>query len=298
MMTVAFFPPHSVDNTEEQFYPQPETASSYENSSFVPPVPPEYNVAGMDESWNRLPNSIFHEIGNEARHRWHLRFNETTKYNTMMQNYYRLITGVDTACETIYKELERQNILDDTLIIFTTDNGFYHGEHGLAGKWFPHEESIRVPLIVVDPRAPESARGGVLDDFTLNVDLAPTLLGAAQVPVPDSMQGRDLSDLYLRGNAIKLLRKPWRREFYYEHPQFWDETFLPASTALVRKTFKYIQWGASEASRVEQLFDLTKDPREEEDVSLRPEYGRILQEMRRRHGKLQQECCKDGRRQS
>ena len=293
MMTVSFFPPHSVDEEEEQYFPQPETASSYENVTIDPPVPPEFDVSSMTESYGRLPNSIFAEKGNEARRRWHLRFDEKTKYSTMMRNYYRLITGVDTACKTIVEELERQGIVNETLIIFTTDNGMYHGEHGMAGKWFPHEESIRTPLIILDPRAPASSTGTIVDEFTLNIDLAPTLLKAAEIPIPDTMQGRDISELYLSNKANSLTySQPWRKEFYYEHPQFWDEIFLPASTALVRKTHKYIQWG--EEKRIEQLFHLTKDPHEEEDVSQRPEYAEILHEMRRRHYELQQECCEGG----
>lgn len=291
MLTVAFFPPHSVDGTEGQFFPQPETASYYpSNVTILPPVPPAFTVENMNQSFGRLPDSIFHRAdGNEARERWHLRFDNVAKYNAMMKRYYQMITGVDQACETLVQELERQGILNDTLVVFTTDNGFYHGEHGLAGKWFPHEESIRVPLIIMDPRAPSSSQGTVRDEMTLNIDLAPTLLSAAQTSIPSQMQGRDISQLY-RGNKVT---RPFRDEFFYEHPQFWDEIFLPASTALVRKTHKYIRWGSAPDQRVEQLFDLTKDPNEETDVSTQAGYASILREMRQRHDELQQDCCVD-----
>ena len=194
MLTVAFFPPHSVDGTEGQFFPQPETADYYpSNFTILPPVPPSFSVENMNQSFARLPNSIFHKEGegNEARTRWHLRFDNAAKYNVMMKRYYQMITGVDKACETIVEELERQNLLGKTLVIFTTDNGFYHGEHGLAGKWFPHEESIRVPLIVLDPRAAASAKGTVRDEMTLNIDLAPTILTAAQTFIPAQMSGHE-----------------------------------------------------------------------------------------------------------
>ncbi|CAB9497473.1 Extracellular sulfatase SULF-1 [Seminavis robusta] len=292
MMTVAFFAPHSVDGTQEQFYPQPETAAHYDlqREQIIPPVPPGFDIASMNASFDRLPPSIFHEEGNEARVRWHLRFDNTTKYNAAMHNYYRMITGVEKACQTLVEEVQRQGIEDETLIIFTTDNGFYHGEHGLAGKWNAHEESIRVPLIIVDPRAEHSMKGTVRDEVTLNIDLAPTLLAAAQAPIPAHMPGRDLSELYLRNdddNAVDT----WRDEFYYEYPQMWDaeDIFLPASTALVRKSYKYIQWGAKPEHHVEQLFDLRKDPKEESDCSALPEYASILEEMRQRHGELKEQ---------
>ena len=333
MLTAAYFPPHVVDVSEEQWYPQPETLDVYDqlfsksNTTLYPLVPPTNDIAAMNASWSRLPPTIFEETLNEARTRWHTRFDSMSKYDVMMKRYYRMITGVDRSCEQIYQELEHQNLLNDTLIIFTTDNGFYHGEHGLAGKWYPHEESIRIPLILVDPRAAPETRGTTRDDYTLNIDLAPTLLGAARIPKPSAMEGHDMAELYLAEtsypkNAMdstknnkddqhnnKHVPKSWRTEFYYEHPQFFGDKFIPASTALVRKTHKYIQWGtvsetlgtaqaASTASnsngtekRIEQLFDLTTDPREEQDVSRHPQYASILEEMRHRHDQLQQECC-------
>ena len=167
----------------------------------------------MNESFARLPASIFCP-GNEARTRWHLRFDNAPKYNTMMKRYYQMITGVDAACETLVKQLEQEGVLNDTLVVFTTDNGYYHGEHGLAGKWFPHQESIRVPLIIMDPRAPPSFHGTVRQEMTLNIDLAATILRAAQIPIPAQMQGRDISQLYnQRHGSGDSVQDPWREEF-------------------------------------------------------------------------------------
>ena len=78
---------------------------------------------------------------------------------------------------------------ENTVIVLTGDNGFYLGAHGLAGKWYPREESIRVPLVIYDPRLPASKRGRALDQMTLNVDLAPTLLAMAGLPVPETRRG-------------------------------------------------------------------------------------------------------------
>jgi arylsulfatase A-like enzyme len=217
-----------------------------------------------------------------------------------MKNIYALITQVDQACKEIVDELKKQGVYNNTMIIFTTDNGMFHGAHGLAGKWYPYQESIRVPLIVYDPRMPKEKRGFVDDSFTLNVDLAETILGAAGLKPDELMQGRDISDLYLPkaedGKPV-LVRKPWRDEFFYEFT-FMDENFIPSSNALVRKKWKYIDWYAKNH---EQLFDLENDPLELNDVKDDPANAEIVKDMRKRMIELRDdlkepelECDKHG----
>lgn len=126
---------------------------------------------------------------------------------------YRLATEVDGVVGNVIEELKQQGVYNKTLLIFTTDNGNMQGEHGLAEKWYPFEESIRVPLVIQDPRTPASQRGTRNDEFTLSVDLAPTILSAAQVPVPDFMQGRDMAPLYLKPVEAA---SSWRQDFFYE----------------------------------------------------------------------------------
>ena len=196
----------------------------------------------------------------------------------MMRNYYRLATEVDTTCGRVLAELERQGLRDNTLVIFTTDNGYFHAEHGLADKWYPHEESIRVPLIVRDPRMAQAKRGQTNDDFTLNVDLAPTILAAAGIKAPATMQGRDFAPLYLAA------QKPaWRTEFFYEHAIIQRTNFIPSSEALVRKDWKYFYWPDF---KTEQLFDLRADPLEENDLIAEPSQATRLTEIRRRFAEL------------
>jgi arylsulfatase A-like enzyme len=237
------------------------------------PVP----VNATDDSFRRLPPFLA-TPENEGRHRWTWRFDTPEKYQTMMKNYYRLATEVDTTCGRVLAELAKQGVLDRTLVIFTGDNGYFHAEHGLADKWYPHEESIRVPLIVRDPRLPEKSRGGTNDAFALNVDLAPTLLTAAGVKVPAGMQGRDLAPLYLTSNA-----PAWRTEFFYEHATIGKTTKIPGSQALVRKDWKYFYWPDF---KHEQLFDLRADPHEEHDLIADPAQTARLTEMRRRFEEL------------
>jgi arylsulfatase len=269
-LTLAFFATHAEDNNPRQFLPQPESAKLYENMQI--PVPPNANA----ESRRRLPEFITE--ANEGRNRWRWRFDTPEKYQTMMKNYYRLATEVDTTCGRVLAELKAQGLLDSTLVIFTTDNGYYHGEHGLADKWYPHEESIRVPLIVRDPRLAKSRHGQTNDDFVLNVDLAPTILAAAGLAAPRQMQGRDFAPLYLAANQPE-----WRSEFFYEHAMLKNTNFIPASQALVRKDWKYFYWPDFQR---EQLFDLRADPREERDLAADPAQADRLRQMRARFAEL------------
>ena len=85
-------------------------------------------------------------------------------------------------------------------------------------------------MIIHDPRMTDSVKGTTNDEFTLNIDLAPTILRAAGIPVPDKMQGRDMSELYLSPDGTD-----WRKEFFYEHPIIGSTRKIPASEALVRK---------------------------------------------------------------
>ena len=269
-LTVAFFATHAEDKNPLQFLPQPESLKLYQDTTI--PVPSN----ATDESFRRLPEFVGNEK-NEGRNRWHWRFDSPEKYQAMMKNYYRLATEVDTTCGRVMAELKEQGVLKNTLVIFTTDNGYYHAEHGLADKWYPHQESIRVPLIIKDPRMDNALLGQTNDQLTLNVDLAPTILRAACIDLPKAMQGRDISPLYLNDS------NDWRTEFFYEHPMYRSSDFIPASEALVRKDWKYFYWPDFQR---EQLFDLNADPHEENDLIADPAQAKRLAEMRARFATL------------
>ena len=270
-LTLAFFATHAEDENPLQYLPQPGSMSLYQGVHV--PVP----VNATDESFRRLPAFIANEA-NESRVRWHWRFDTPKKFQTMMKNYYRLATEVDSTCQRVLDELKKQGLLDNTLVIFTGDNGYYHAEHGLADKWYPHEESIRVPLIIRDPRMTAVRRGQTSDAFALNVDLAPTILAASGIAAPTRMQGQNLAPLYLgQGNLI------WRTEFFYEHPTIKNINFIPSSAALVRHDWKYFYWPDYKR---EQLFDLRADPHEENDLAADPGQQERLTEMRKRFSDL------------
>ena len=275
LLTVSFFATHAVDGNPRQYLPQPQSIDLYKDVKI--PIP----TTATEEHFKRLPPFISNDK-NEGRNRWHWRFDTTEKYQEYMKNYYRLASEVDDTCGKIIANLEKRKLLDNTLIIFTTDNGYFHGEHGLADKWYPYEESIRVPLIVLDPRMPKTKTGFTNDEFVLNVDLAPTILRACKINAPKNMQGRDFAQLYLEDNI-----KDWRQDFFYEHAIIKNKEFIPASEALVRKDLKYIFWPDF---NFEELFDLKADPLEENNLTKSEAHQEALKKIRLRFKELKAEA--------
>jgi arylsulfatase A-like enzyme len=173
-----------------------------------------------------------------------------------------------------------QGAIENTLVIFTSDNGYFHGEHGLADKWYPYEEGIRTPLIIYDPRLPVSKRGQAISDITLNIDLASTILAATDILTPPRMQGHDLAPLYLAPKA-----PAWRSEFFYEHPTIGNINFIPSSQAIVRKDIKYIYWPDF---KYEELFDLRTDQSETKNLADDLDQRPAISTLRNRLGELRE----------
>jgi arylsulfatase A-like enzyme len=159
--------------------------------------------------------------------------------------------------------------------MLTGDNGFYLGEYGLAGKWFPHEESIRVPLIVFDPRAGRKLRGRTLEQMALNVDIAPTILELAGLKVPEQMQGRSLVPL------LKGKEPEWRTDFFYEH--LFEHKTIARSEALRTQRWKYARYINYD---YEELYDLKNDPGETINLAKDEKYRKTLMALRERCNEL------------
>jgi arylsulfatase len=260
-LSVAFYPPKPVGESREpggQWDPSQRYRKLYDNVTFERP----YNIT---QAFEALP-PIFKLSENRFYQRW--RSDEHLQEG--MKNYYALISNVDDAAKQIVDELKRQDLYDNTLIIFTCDNGMMLGHKSLGGKWHPFEESIRVPLIIFDPRLPKQDRGRLDDRFTLNIDLAETILGAAGLKPSPHMQGRDIADLYLGPadydgtitNDTTTTTRPWRNDFFYDFPL----EDLIRSSSLVTKKWKYLQFYHRSKTPIEQLYDLENDPYELNDL--------------------------------
>eukprot|EP00538_Stauroneis_constricta_P012935 CAMPEP_0119555294 /NCGR_PEP_ID=MMETSP1352-20130426/7557_1 /TAXON_ID=265584 /ORGANISM="Stauroneis constricta, Strain CCMP1120" /LENGTH=587 /DNA_ID=CAMNT_0007602035 /DNA_START=114 /DNA_END=1877 /DNA_ORIENTATION=- len=251
MLTISFFATHAEDGGPEQYRPMNSSMWMYANTEV--PHPKTFT----DEHFQALP-PFLQKSANYGRGRSLKRYYPEEKYQHMMKNTYRMASEVDATCGRIIDELERQGILNETMVIFTTDNGNFHGQHGLAEKWYSFQESLMVPLVIQDPRMPATATGTKTSEFSLNIDLAPTILRAAQIDIPQRMQGRDMAQLYLDPTEAE---RTWRKEFFYEW--FGPHDHLPSNLALVRKDKKLMSWPQYD---VYQLFDLEADPYEEADL--------------------------------
>ena len=198
----------------------------------------------------------------ESRARWQKRFTNPEHYQESVRSYFRLIAGLDVAVGQIRKALAASGLSGNTVIDYSSDNGYFLAERGLADKWYAYEESIRTPLIVVDPRLPAALRGKQRREMTLNIDIAPTLLAAAGVPSPQSLQGRSLFPL-LSGSP-----PAWRKEWFYSHlfGGMPPKVIIPRSEGLRTERYKYIRW-TDPRPAVEEVYDLQRDPEELQNLA-------------------------------
>lgn len=191
--------------------------------------------------------------------------------------YYRLVQGLDLGVGRILSALSALGFAGDTVVLFTSDNGYMLYEHGLLGKWLMYEESIRVPMIVRDPRLPDGRRRRRVREMALTIDCAPTMLALAGLPPPPQMQGRDLTPL-LAGRKV-----PWRDDWFYEHTYTEPHPRnIPKSEGVRTDRWKYIRYIHQEPD-FEQLFDLETDPGEMRNLAGDPAHARVLERLRARY---------------
>jgi N-acetylglucosamine-6-sulfatase len=194
----------------------------------------------------------------------------------------RCLMAIEDSVGEILKALKATGQLDNTIIVFTSDNGYFYGEHGLSvERRLAYEESIRTPLLVRYPKAIKA--GTVRDEFALNIDLAPTLLELAGVAVPSTMQGRSLVPLLL-GKRVA-----WRSSFLIE---YYSDKVFPRMTqmgykAVRNQRWKYIRY--NELAGMDELYDLKTDPYELNNLSNQPGTQESLARMKSELERLLQE---------
>lgn len=201
-------------------------------------------------------------------------WNYYDKYNEVMRQYHQQIYAVDAAVGMIRKAVETSGVQDNTVIIFTSDNGFLCGAHGYGSKVLPYEEASRVPLIVFDPRHSSSGKGLRCDAVTGNVDFAPTILELAGLPVPQATDGRSL---------LPLLDNP-KDSIHDWLPliNVWGPSSAH-SLAVVTKDWKFVYWPHEDdkMKATEELFHLAEDPLELETLANSEAHKSDLQRMRK-----------------
>jgi len=216
-------------------------------------------------------------------------------YQRFVKDYYGAVAGIDENLGRVLEYLDRNDLAEDTVVVYTTDNGFFLGDHGWYDKRFMYEPSLRVPLLVRYPRL--GVAGRVEDRMTMNIDYAPTILDLAGVRVPAAMQGASLRPL-LEG------RSPgnWRRSVYYTYyenswalrqkggamtdPSF--QYFTPHRVVPHRGVrtgrFKLIEYYGEDDYW--ELFDLQSDPQELKNLYGEPASAGIAADLKRELARL------------
>lgn len=228
------------------------------------------------EAFERLPAAVRQGLNSyEPRQDF---FTDATAFQKHMSQIYRYISRADLAVGRVMAALREFGFERNTVVIFTSDNGSMEGAHRLIGKWNMYEESIRVPLIIRDPRLPAATRGR-RSQTTLNIDLAPTILSLAGVPVPAVMQGADLQPI-LRDAKAKG-RDDWFYQFDVVGPSPRKDQPLPRCEGVHAGRWKYIRYIGTQPLQ-EELFDLSVDPYEERNLTHDPASAKTLATLRAR----------------
>lgn len=191
------------------------------------------------------------------------------KFNRYMQDYLRTIQSVDDGVGEILDYLEKNGLSQNTIVVYTSDQGFYLGEHGWFDKRFMYEESFRTPILMKYPK--EIKAGTVIDKMIQNLDFAPTFLDYAGVTISDEIQGESFRKL-VNGEVSE-----WRDAIYYTYYEFPGEHHVKRHYGVRTDRYKLIhfyydidEW---------ELYDLENDPSEMSNVYDDPSYKKIVENM-------------------
>jgi len=200
-------------------------------------------------------------------------------WNEFMRNYHRVLTGVDENVGRILDTLDELGLAENTLVLFTSDNGYFLGEHGFFDKRLMYEPSLRIPLLIRYPAAVQP--GTVIDEFALNLDFAVTLMDYAGLRIPQDVDGSSLRPL-LEGREV-----PWRRDFLYEYYEFPAVHMVVPNRGVRTRRWKYIEYYGRR--REYELYDLENDPEEVQNLFDNPRCRNVVEKLRQRLIELRRE---------
>ena len=270
-LSLSFSAPHAHDPAPDQYFWQEELDGLYQEE-IAPPI------LGEDKYFYEQPTYV---RNGENRIRWRWRYETPEKYQHSVKGYYRMISGIGLEIGKIRQLLHDKGMDKNTVIIIIGDNGYFLGERQLAGKWLMFANSLRVPLIIYDPRNPLHRD---IEDFALNIDIASTIFDFAGLEIPVVWQGKSLA-AYTKGENPAQGRK----EFIAEH--LWEVDIIAPSEGLRTKDWKYFRYRNDPDH--EELYNLEKDPLEKDNLVGKKKYRNKLKKMQERFGVLSAELEAD-----
>lgn len=195
------------------------------------PLPDNY-VAKVNIDAPKLPVDL---LRTEDRQQGYDYVDSPEKVREQLTREYQAMTGIDRLVGNLRTALAEAGLTENTVLIFTSDHGLFHGEQGLGGKALCYEETTHVPLIIFDPALPSKKRGKRSSALVQSIDIAPTMLARAQIAAPKSFRGKDLSKL-VRGSKKEV------REYLFTE-NLWSTKFgNPRCEAVQNKKWKYIRY--------------------------------------------------------
>jgi arylsulfatase A-like enzyme len=197
------------------------------------------------------------------------------KYQRYMEDYLGVISSVDRNIGRLLDELDQLGLTESTMVVYTSDQGFYLGEHGWFDKRFMYEESFRTPLIV---RYPGVIKAGTTDDHLVqNIDFAPTILELAGLEIPKDMQGMSLKPIF------ESRVDQWRDALYYHYYEYPGIHMVKRHFGVRTERYKLIRFYYD--IEAWELYDLQEDPQELNNIYDHPEYAEVQEQM---HAKLKE----------
>lgn len=203
------------------------------------------------------------------------------KYQRYMRDYAKVLKSLDDNVGRLLDYLRDKGMLDNTLVVYTSDQGFYMGEHGWFDKRFMYEESFNTPLVMHLPKGLE--RRGTVDEMVQNIDYAPTFLELAGAPIPSDIQGRSLVPLLKQNKPAKK----WRKSLYYHYYEYPAEHMVKRHYGVRTERYKLMHF-YNDIDRWE-LYDLQTDPTEMHNIYGRPGTEKITRDLLKEMKQLQEE---------
>ena len=258
-LSLSFSAPHAHDPASDQYFWQSTTDNLLQDITIPDPQ------LGEDKYFDALPKIVRDGFN---RLRWTWRYDTPEKYQHSLKGYYRMISGIDLEIAKIRKKLEEKGLDKNTVIILMGDNGYFLGERQMAGKWLMYENSIRVPLVVYDPRVNLHQD---ITDMALNVDVPSTIVDLAGVVAPESWHGQSLMPI-----VRKEVNALGRDTILIEH--IWDFSEIPPSEGVRTKDWKYFRYINDKS--IEELYILNDDPQEVNNLIGQAEYQNVAAALR------------------